>query len=158
MIYSTSLKSILEIIGYPSLKKEIEDRFTPLYNNTNLVSAINSTSSNSPVFKEALMRLSRVVKGSSIDEFIVEYEKFHNTVMILFDEIALTIKKEADLIKEIDIHVYTTHELSSISSRLFIGNSMLLVFTFNEDLLHETLKRFKKPNLKTKAVSRVPSA
>lgn len=158
MIYSSSFKSILEIVGYPTLKKEIEDRFTPLYNNSNLVSAINNVSNNSPVFKDALLRLSMVARGSSIDEFILEYESFHNTVMILFDEIALTIKKEADLIKEIDIQVSRTKKLSSISSRLFIGNSMLLIFTSNEDLLHETLKNFKKPNLKTKAVSRVPSA
>lgn len=158
MVYSNLVKSVLAVIDDPILEGEIEERFKPFYTNDDLVDSINHASVSSPVFREAVLDLEAAVERTASWDFVREYERFHNTVMILSDQVALTIKKEADLIENIDIPVSSEEGSHFISSRLFIGNSMLLMFTSNTDLLHKTLENFKKPVLKSKIVSEMPSA
>lgn len=147
MIYSKLLETLSTIIKDPGTREELERRFVPILDSDDLVSTITSLSKESPIFQKSLSNLVKTLEEYPACEFADEYINFYNNVMILSDELALTIKKEADMINNIDIPVRVRNEVQFVSSRIFVGNSMLLVITSNDDIFSQSLKPFEAPSL-----------
>lgn len=143
MIYSEVLENLSTIIRDSSIKRELEERFIPILCNRELISTITSLSKESPIFKKSLSKLCEAMKKHSDCSFVEEYENFYNNVMIISDELALIIKKEVDQIKEVYIPIIGTPSPEVISSRIFIGNSILFTITSNESVFSESLKVFR---------------
>lgn len=143
MNYSTVFETVSAIINDSAIEREIEKRFTPILNSRELTSTITSLSKESPIFKKSLSKLCDTMEDYPTCEFIKEYENFYNNIMIISDELSLVIKKEVDQIKEIDIPIKRGPYLEAISSRIFIGNSILFMVTSNEDVFSESLKVFE---------------
>lgn len=149
MIYSKLLETLSTIIRDPGTREELERRFIPILSSNPLISSITNLSRESPIFQSSLSTLIKTLKDYPACEFAVEYKNFYNNVMIISDELALTIKKEADQLKEIEMPVRVKGEVQFVSSRVFVGNSMLLMITSNEEVLSQSLKPFESTILES---------
>ena len=149
MIYSKLLETLSTIIRDPGAREELEKRFIPILSSNPLISSITSLSKESPIFQSSLSTLIKALEEYPACEFAQEYKNFYNNVMIISDELALTIKKEADQLKEVEMPVRVRDEVQFVSSRIFVGNSMLLMITSNDEVLSQSLKPFEATTLES---------
>ncbi len=143
MIYTKLLETLSTVMRDPDTREELERRFIPILSSTPLISSITSLSKESPIFQSSLSTLIKTLDEYPACEFAKEYKNFYNNVMIISDELALTIKKEADQLKEVEMPVRVKDEVQFVSSRVFVGNSMLLMITSNEEVFTKSIKPFE---------------
>jgi len=142
MTHTKVFESLSAVIKDTSIDEQIRERFTPIFKSNELIETISSLSDESPVFKSYLSRLSESVDTDTTSDFIEVYNSFYNDLIIISDELSQGIKNNVDKINDIELPISLTEGSKFISSRIFVGNSILLAVTSNEDILAETLKVF----------------
>ena len=134
------LESLSAVIKDPFIEEQIRERFTPILRSSELIETISSISEESPVFKDQLSKLSESIRPLTSSDFVEVYNSFYNNVIIISDELAHGIKKNVDQLSDVKLPLDKGNNF--ISSRVFVGNSILLTVTSHDALFRETLKIF----------------
>lgn len=149
MSESNIFETISTVIEDPSMNVLIKEAFNPMVNNKHLISSFTSLSEHSPIFQKSLSKLNETLESENSERLIKDYEDFYSNVMILSDELSLVIKEGFNRIKDKDISLENEKEIKYISSKAFIGASMLLLMTSNEDTFTKFAGNFKNLILNT---------
>lgn len=141
---SKVFETISTIIDDSSMNILIKEAFNPVVNNRQLISSFTKLSKQSPIFQRSLSKLNESLESGDSGRLVKDYEDFYSNVMVLSDELSLVVKEGFNKIKDKDISLEDEKEIKHMSSKAFIGASMLLLITSNEDTFTRFANNLRK--------------
>jgi len=141
---SKVFETISTIIDDSSMNILIKEAFNPVVNNRQLISSFTKLSKQSPIFQRSLSKLNESLESGDSGRLVKDYEDFYSNVMVLSDELSLVIREGFNKLKDKDISLEDKKEVKYMSSEAFIGASMLLLITSNEDTFTKFTNNLRK--------------